>query len=311
MEWTLNERAIVRFPNARPQRRIADLVPDWSAARAADGHRRRGVERYRDQVLRFATWSEGEGGGTGTLADLYTEQIEAYKAAMMQTCTGRSVCNALSALSAFCQWLERQRLMVGDPTAEVRRPKTEETLPVPLTSEELRLLLEIINTEPRTHVRMWRRNRLAIMLMLHSGVRIQEAAGLCWSDVDLAARKIRVRAELAKGGRERVVFFSEELAEEFGRWTRVLEHAVVAQDDGSVLGPKSLAHIFDRWLRERGLQIHAHQLRHTHATSLLEQGVNLRVIQRQLGHKSLEMTARYLGVTDPAARAAVGGLTFG
>jgi len=81
--------------------------------------------------------------------------------------------------------------------------------------------------------------------------------------------------------------------------------AVCGRADGKVRSYKSLPHIFDRWLKAAGLEISAHQLRHTFATRMLWNGANLREIQRLLGHASLATTERYLAMEIEQKRKAV------
>jgi site-specific recombinase XerD len=86
--------------------------------------------------------------------------------------------------------------------------------------------------------------------------------------------------------------------------------AVIDQGDGTKLTPKSLAHIFERWLADRGLKIHPHQLRKTFATELYVAGEDLTTIQRLLGHKDPKTTMRYLGASAQKERDAVQKLRF-
>jgi site-specific recombinase XerD len=81
--------------------------------------------------------------------------------------------------------------------------------------------------------------------------------------------------------------------------------AVAGKADGSGMTVKSMAHIFERWLPERGLAISAHQLRHSFATELLRKRADIREIQELLGHESLETTQRYLALDPERLRAAV------
>ena len=79
---------------------------------------------------------------------------------------------------------------------------------------------------------------------------------------------------------------------------------VMIRDDGSFIIPEVVHHISDVVRKELGYEMFDfHSLRHTHATELCENGVNLKEIQRRLGHKNLEVTNRvYLHATDAMDR---------
>lgn len=79
---------------------------------------------------------------------------------------------------------------------------------------------------------------------------------------------------------------------------------------GESITPKRVSFIFEKWLKGRGLDIHAHQLRHWYATELLRNGVDLRSIQKLLGHKNIETTARYLDIEDSMLEKAVAVLDY-
>lgn len=140
--------------------------------------------------------------------------------------------------------------------------------------------------------------------MLFGGLRISEAAALRWREVDLDAATLMVID--GKGGKDRMVPLHPTLLNELTRveaprktWT------VAGKPDGSPVKQKSLAHIFERWLPGFGLNISAHQLRHSFATELLRAGADLRSIQELLGHTSLETTQRYLTLSNHQLRVAV------
>lgn len=71
---------------------------------------------------------------------------------------------------------------------------------------------------------------------------------------------------------------------------------VAGSADNQPLTPKSMAHIFERWLAGLDIYLTAHQLRRTFATQMLRRGATLRDIQLLRGHRSLKTTAAYLGV---------------
>lgn len=136
--------------------------------------------------------------------------------------------------------------------------------------------------------------RAIIIVALHTGLRRSELLRLKWADVDLQKRLVTV--EFAKGKKVRYVpindvalsAFSDmprRVTEKadlvFGRWTEV-------GLDAAMIRAKSRAKV----------HITFHQFRHTFATRLLEAGVNPRKVQRLLGHHSLEVTEKYLHVSE-------------
>ena len=142
----------------------------------------------------------------------------------------------------------------------------------------------------------WCRNRRAIFLMLFAGLRISEAAALRWRDVDLEGRYLVVRD--GKGGKDRSVPLHPILLAELNKAPAHRPNwAVAGKADGSCMTVKSMAHIFERWLPERGLTISAHQLCHSFATELLRKRADIREIQELLGHNSSRTTEIYTHVS--------------
>jgi site-specific recombinase XerD len=155
----------------------------------------------------------------------------------------------------------------------------------------------------------WQRNRRAIFLMLYAGLRISEACSLSWREIDLEQGSLMVRD--GKNGKDRIVPINATLFQELQKvpvHERKNIFAVAGKRDGTGMKRKGMTHIFDRWLKDMGVDLTAHQLRHSFATQLMEAGVNLREIQELMGHESLETTQRYLMVSSERLRRAVDSL---
>jgi integrase/recombinase XerD len=148
------------------------------------------------------------------------------------------------------------------------------------------------------------RYRLAVKLVWYAGPRLVELAGLTWSSVDLERRQLRILGEAgAKGRKDRFVPLALPLVSELETVPldkRRPKLHVLQLPDGSAPSYRGVEHIFDRWLLKRsGVEpLGAHRVRHTFATIALEKGVNIRRIQRWLGHANLSTTERYLGLVD-------------
>lgn len=269
----------------------------------AHGHRPRGVDRYLDQIRAFMSYL----GDSATMDDVDTESITKYQEYLARRCSSGTVGNALTCIRSFCRWALRIGLRADDPTLPIQWPKRTKPAPRALAQSELRQLSRAIAVPDGLSAAKhftWCRNRRAIFLMLFAGLRISEAAALRWRDVDLEGRYLVVRD--GKGGKDRSVPLHPILLAELNKAPAHRPNwAVAGKSDGSGMAVKSMSHIFERWLPERGLTISAHQLRHSFATELLRKRADIREIQELLGHESLETTQRYLALDPERLRAAV------
>jgi integrase/recombinase XerD len=177
-------------------------------------------------------------------------------------------------------------------------PKYEHKLPVILSKEEVKALLEA----PRNLG-----HRAILAVMYGAGLRISEAAGLRVGDIDRERKVIWVRG--GKGRKDRQVMLAEPLREvlvAYWRWKRPTDWLFPGRKPGCPITRGSVFETCQKAARRAGItkRVHPHSLRHAFATHLLEDGVNLLVIQALLGHKNLKTTARYLHVADSTVRAA-------
>jgi site-specific recombinase XerD len=283
---------------------LTDAISQWARVLRAEGRRPTGINRYTTHARQFAREAN-----IACVAHIDRQRVRSYIIDLAQRCNAGTVRNALAALRCFCAWLLEEGYLAIDPTKGLRNPKVVIPPPQPLSEQETSALLATIAQPPRSHKATWQRNRRAVFLMLYAGLRISEVAALRWRDVDMQRQSLLIRD--GKGGKSRSVPIHPALEGELSRATHTEpHHAVVDQGDGTPLTVKSAAHIFDRWLRGRGIQVHAHQLRHTFATRLLDAGENLRTIQVLLGHESLETTQRYLAVSVAGLTGAVARLDY-
>lgn len=264
--------------------------------------RPRAIETYVRAVKRFAAWI----GDDSTIADITHEAIGRYQVAKAHL-KPATIAKELSAIRAYCRWCVRAKLRVDDPTLEIEWPRRVEPIPRALKARDLRLLdqildapLPVLNVKTR---RRTQRDRRIVLLMLYAGLRLSEIPTLLWRDVDLDAMTMVIRG---KGGRDRVLPIHARIAANLAETPEAEQRgAVCGHANGKSLSYKSIPHVFDRWLKDAGLEISAHQLRHTFATQMLWSGADIRAIQRLLGHASLSTTERYLAVEMTQKRSAV------
>ncbi|MCA9277223.1 MAG: phage integrase family protein [Phycisphaerales bacterium] len=171
-----------------------------------------------------------------------------------------------------------------------------------LTKDEVHALLDACGKETWTD----RRNYALLVLLWRTGLRISEALALRPCDVDLKRGAIRVLR--GKGGRARTVGIDRIGLEVLEGWMQ--EHRGMGYSSGQVLFiTRSGLPLSQGYLRRRipelaraaGIhkRVHAHGIRHTHASELRAEGVDIAVIKQQLGHRSLMTTICYLDHLQP------------
>jgi integrase len=219
----------------------------------------------------------------------------------------RTVGHMHRVLRQALQQAMRWQLLARNPADAVKPPKVERTKMRALDAAESAALLEAIRS-----TRMF----LPVMLALTCGLRRGEITALRWRAVDLGKAAqlaimasaeqtaIGVREKETKSGRARTVSLTglaiEELRRHRARQAEELlqvgvrqtdDTHVVAQTDGQPLMPQSLTHEFARFIAGTKLpRVRFHDLRHSHATHLLANGVHPKIAQERLGHASVGTT---------------------
>ncbi len=202
----------------------------------------------------------------------------------------------------------RDRLLPDNPATAVPLPRVEREPVEALTEERAQQVVDVVQGSLIDNL---------VVLLLGSGMRVGEALGLDWRDVDLeqgfvivrrSKSQVRavpvsddaveaLRAEMGKTARygpDEPVF----LGERRSRKTRQIER----------LRPDTVTHLFPRLLEQAGLpRMRIHDLRHGVATLLVARGAHMRVIAEPLGHRNPSLTAKtYAHVVPESQREAVG-----
>jgi len=176
---------------------------------------------------------------------------------------------------------------------KIKRPKKVQKLPVVLSMDEVeRLISVIINIK----------HRAMIMLLYSAGLRRSELLQIKLADIDSENMKIHVRQ--GKGKKDRFTILSPkclDLLRLHYKLNRPKTYLFEPQgNEGSTLAPTSLTKILKKNAQKANIkkEVSPHTLRHSFATHMLEQGVNIKLIQRFLGHTSLRTTSVYLHLTN-------------
>ena len=191
------------------------------------------------------------------------------------------------------------RITLGLPEPHFYLPgaKTPSTLPEILNHEEL-LRLFTVTTNPK--------HRTLLMSAYAAGLRCSELTRLRVSDID--SGRMLLRVDQGKGNKDRYVPLSPRLLEQlraYWRRTRPPHWLFPSPIAGRPLSRHSPWDIYHRAKQKAGIEKSGgiHTLRHCYATGLLEAGVELPVIQRRLGHRSIRSTLRYLHLAQDTTSA--------
>ena len=140
-----------------------------------------------------------------------------------------------------------------------------------------------------------------MLLLYGSGLRVSELCNLKISDIDLRRSLIIVRG--GKGAKDRIVPIPRALLKEIEDYLKMRndnsEYLLVEErrNKKDKLSPKTVWYILDKYGKKAGIKVTPHMLRHSFATHMLENGIDIRVIQEILGHSNLSTTQIYTKVT--------------
>jgi len=201
----------------------------------------------------------------------------------------------------FYRWLHRERLLLSDPTANLKSPKVPKRIHRDVLSPpELKRLLGSPDIETVHSLR----DAVALRLMALSGLRKGELIALDLDVLDLQEREILIRR--GKGKKDRLCFIDVETRQVLARYlvqsrpalAKRNENALIVRENGVRLSPDAVDWILRRHAKQARIQKHLspHSLRRTFCTILLKAGCNLKVIAELAGHKRLTTTARYAKV---------------
>ena len=234
------------------------------------------------------------------IAYLNSGDKENSKNNIQKSVSKRSINRKISALRTFFKYLQEKKIVKTNKVAYITMPKFEKELPNVLNKEDINKLRDAVNTEKITGIR----DRLIIELLYSSGIRASELIDLNEYMVNIEEREIRV---IGKGNKERITFFSENtkkwlekyIEEKKKKYSNYTKDTIFTNSRGEKLTTRSLRRLIADYAKKAGLQkeVTPHVFRHTFATELLNNGVDIRYLQELLGHSSISTTQVYTHVS--------------
>jgi site-specific recombinase XerD len=264
------------------------------------------VEAYARDLHEFGAFLGGGAEGVSVIGKPYpklraatTSDVRRYIMLLAgeRQYDARTIRRKLSSLKALYKYMKLFDMRADDPAAAVPGPssekKTVEHLDVPDVG---RLLRSSVAGKAQWQAR---RDNAIIELLYASGIRRAEVTSIDLKDLRLRDRHVLIHG---KGRKERIVPFNKSAARALEAYLNVRpqtnDEALFVGRGGKRLTPKHVWRIFRDLYRVSGIEYHAspHTLRHSFATHLLENGVDLETVRELLGHESLATTGMYLKV---------------
>jgi site-specific recombinase XerD len=203
-------------------------------------------------------------------------------------------------LRAFFSWLVNEGLVDENIAKDLRPPKLVKKAVSTLSDEEITAILQTMNLRNDVEAR----NLTIFMLLLDTGLRVEEVVGLKMEDVHIREGFLKV---MGKGKKERIVPIGNNAQKALQRYifryrTRpapVGIESVFLSVHGTPLTANSIKLTFARLAQKSGVRrLHAHLCRHTFATRFLTNGGDVFTLQHILGHSTLEMVRHYVNLAS-------------
>ena len=194
---------------------------------------------------------------------------------------------SLMAIKHFYANIAKSNMAIG-----IKFAKTSDKLPVVLSREEIAAILDNITNK---------KHKILIALAYGAGLRISEVIKLRVKDINLNELTLHIKE--AKGAKDRITIFPERLKGDLGKMIefRQSNDFIFESERGGGLSERSAQKVLENALKKSKIKKEAtfHSLRHSFATHLLENGVDVRYVQELLGHKNIRTTQLYTRVTNP------------
>lgn len=218
--------------------------------------------------------------------------------------TASSRARKIAAIRSFFKYMTvKAKLLEENPVQDLDSPKLPKTLPRYLTLEESQRLLSAVDGSNKE------RDYCILCIFLNCGLRISELVGMNVNDY--RGDSLRV---IGKGNKERTVYLNDACRAALDAWLEVRRNLVPARVSAMFLSNRrtrisvdSVQVMVKKYLKRAGLDASlysTHKLRHTAATLMLQNGVDVRTLQEVLGHENLNTTQIYTHIDNAELRTA-------
>jgi len=242
----------------------------------------------------------------------FTEEMAVeYVRQLKQACKDTSVARKIYSLRQFFKFLRKKKVVSADPFGDMELHAIRRKLPVTLTINEMNTLLARIREPiqallgvPSEEVFLTVRDRAMLETLYSAALRVSELVGMNWQDIDWNKREVRV---VGKGNKERVCPLGQKALEALLEYQHHYQNHWDRKPDGPApvflsmwdmrINQRTIPRTIRKWCSAASVKrVNPHAFRHSAATHMLENGADIRVIQKLLGHASIITTEIYTHV---------------
>lgn len=260
------------------------------------------VIAYKNDIEHYIGFLDKE--DFGDLDEISSKVAEFYLGELRDEYTPKSIQRKVSSLKTMYNYFVNLNEMESNPFISVTLPKLEKRLPKFIYENEIQDFFDSIDVTTERG----KRDKLIFMLLYGSGLRVSELTDLKLKDLNIEDRVISVHG---KGSKDRLVPINKETQKEFKTYLSIARPVLLSKSDdldndnvflnfkGTSLTPRGVRDILNRLIKETSstLRVSPHTFRHSFATHLLNNGMDVRMVQELLGHSNLSTTQIYTKIS--------------
>ncbi len=251
------------------------------------------------------------------LKKITLDDLHAYLGYLTRKYNSKATTRArkVSSIKALFNYLTaKTNLLDVNPAQNLESPKLGKRIPKYLSENQSEKLLVAAHTAGTEKERNLERDSAIITIFLNCGIRLSELVGINIKDISFEERKLNV---IGKGNKERTIYLNNACISAINNYLAVRPHDINVSEDKKPLflserkeriSNRTVQLIVKKELSKAGLDVNkysVHKLRHTAATLMYQNGVDIRALQELLGHESISTTEIYTHVDNSQIREAV------